>query len=281
MAGPQLPEVRDRRVCRDADIGLLSDLPLVVPFDGQRYAGGFAQCITAGDQRAIFIAPAVVMRERHIDGDITPPIWKRIGVDGAVIVLVHNQLGAGDQPQASPQRFDVDAVMRAAIDRRELHNDLATPCRDVQPLPETRQISAPVSALYISEASPRQIERPQGNAPLHQLGPGRIQEFSKTVHAKRYPSAREDVQQFSRHVEETAMSSDDKAMPKVSDFDPVDGLMPASLRPLFIKVAPAPRVHDPRPPRRSEPPMILQAAGALALLALPFALAIFTAPVTS
>ncbi len=65
-----------------------------------------------------------------------------------------------------------------------------------------------------------------------------------------------------------------------ADFDPIDGLMPASLRPLFIKVAPVAQVYDPRPPQ-SEPPMILQGAAALALLALPFALAVIVALVTS
>jgi|GEM_PF-4017270 len=80
----------------------------------------------------------------------------------------------------------------------------------------------------------------------------------------------------------TTQSAGQQAQPvNVEDFDPIDGLMPASLRPLFIKVAPAPRVDDPRAHRRSEPPMILQAAAALALLALPIALALFTAPVTS
>ncbi len=60
----------------------------------------------------------------------------------------------------------------------------------------------------------------------------------------------------------------------MEDFDPVDGLMPASLRSVFIKL-PADVPAEPTP-GDDEPPMILQGAAALALLAIPFALAIIS-----
>jgi hypothetical protein len=68
------------------------------------------------------------------------------------------------------------------------------------------------------------------------------------------------------------MSSDEEAMPELTDFDPVDGIMPASLRSVFIKL-PADVPAEPNS-GSDEPPMILQGAAALALLAIPFALAI-------
>lgn len=65
----------------------------------------------------------------------------------------------------------------------------------------------------------------------------------------------------------------------LADFDPIDGLMPASLRSVFIKVPAASPAET--SDQRREPPMIAQGAAALALLVIPFALAIITALVTS
>ena len=56
------------------------------------------------------------------------------------------------------------------------------------------------------------------------------------------------------------------ARPGIEEFDAHDGLMPASLRSVFVPEGDA---RDARPDRR-EPPAALQALAVLALLSLPF-----------
>lgn len=76
----------------------------------------------------------------------------------------------------------------------------------------------------------------------------------------------------------TTQSAGQQAQPvNVEDFDPIDGLMPASLRHVFIKVRPEPDT-PPDTVQRREPPMILQGVAALALLAIPLLLSSCTAP---
>lgn len=67
----------------------------------------------------------------------------------------------------------------------------------------------------------------------------------------------------------------DTRRPGIEDFDAHDGLMPASLRSLFV---PSGDVRD-REREADEPPATVQALAVLALMALPFWMGVMGVPV--